>query len=124
MAWELGQEKIRINIVATDTTASEGNYYALPPHIRDEINADIPEHWWEQNFAMYIPLQTPPSGEDIANTVLFLASDLSKSITGQVMHVDGGTAASLGMLRWPYDEGVTLPLPMGNTMRKLYGNDK
>ncbi len=70
---------------------------------------------------MYIPLGTPASTEDLANAVLFLASDLAKSITGQVIHVDGGTAAALGMLRWPFDGDVTLPVPSGGTLTRLFG---
>jgi 3-oxoacyl-[acyl-carrier protein] reductase len=37
-----------------------------------------------------IPLKRGGSPEDIANTCLFLASDLSAYITGQVLNVDGG----------------------------------
>src|SRR5882762_5527426 len=49
---------------------------------------------------MYIPLGVSPSTDDLANAVLFLVSDLARSITGQVLHVDGGTAAALGMVKW------------------------
>ena len=120
MAWELGPEGIRVNVIAPDTTDSPGNRKAMPPEIQ-AMNADLPWEWWAKVFEMYIPLKTPPSADDLANAVLFLASDLAKSITGQVLHVDGGTAAALGMLRWPEDGDVTLPVPMGNTMRKLFG---
>lgn len=120
MALELGPEQIRINVIAPDTTPSAGNINALPPAVH-AMNADVPEQWWESVFKMYIPLQAPPSTEDLANAVLFLASDLARSITGQVLHVDGGTSAALGMLRWPQDGGITLPVPMGNTMKKLFG---
>ena len=67
------------------------------------------------------PLGVPPSAEDLSNAVLFLVSDLSRSITGQVIHVDGGTAAALGMIRWSQDENVTLPLPSGSTLEQLFG---
>ena len=120
MAWDLGPDNIRVNIIAPDTTHSAGNVNALPAAVH-EMNATIPPQWWTEVFKMYIPLQVPPTADDLANTALFLASDLAKSITGQVIHVDGGTGAALGMLRWPYDGGITLPVPMGNTMRKLFG---
>jgi 3-oxoacyl-[acyl-carrier protein] reductase len=120
MAWELGPEGIRVNTIAPDTTDSPGNQNAIPQRFHD-INADIPPEWWGKAMAMYIPLQTPPTRDDLANTVLYLASDLAKSITGQVIHCDGGAQAASGMVRWPHDDGITLPVPFGNTMRKLFG---
>ncbi len=39
------------------------------------------------------PLQRQGTGTDVANAVLFLASDRSAQITGAVIPVDGGTAA-------------------------------
>jgi NAD(P)-dependent dehydrogenase (short-subunit alcohol dehydrogenase family) len=123
MAWELGPEGIRVNVIAPDTTDSPGNRNAMPPAL-NAMNADIPPEWWAKAFEMYIPLKNPPSTDDLANAVLFLASDLAKSITGQVLHVDGGTAAALGMIRWPHDGGITLPVPMGNTMKSLFGGGK
>ncbi len=41
---------------------------------------------WEQN----IPLKRAGEAEDVANMCLFLASDLSTYVTGQVFPVDGG----------------------------------
>ena len=120
MAWELGPEGIRINVVAPDTTASEGNRNALPEPLQ-AANAAAPADWWDRAYKMYIPLGMPPSTEDLSNAVLILVSDLSRSITGQVIHVDGGTAAALGMIRWSPDENVTLPLPSGSALEKLFG---
>jgi 3-oxoacyl-[acyl-carrier protein] reductase len=37
-----------------------------------------------------IPLKRGGTATDVANCVLFLASDLSSYITGQVINVDGG----------------------------------
>ena len=37
-----------------------------------------------------IPLKRGGAPEDIANACVFLGSDLSSYITGQVLHVDGG----------------------------------
>jgi NAD(P)-dependent dehydrogenase (short-subunit alcohol dehydrogenase family) len=121
MAWELGPEGIRVNVVAPDTTASEGNRKALPPELQ-AVNAAAPLEWWDLSYKMYIPLGVPPSTDDLANAVLFLVSDLSKSITGHVLHVDGGTAAALGMIRWSRDENVTLPLPSGSMLSKIFGD--
>jgi 3-oxoacyl-[acyl-carrier protein] reductase len=120
MAWELGPEGIRINVVAPDTTASEGNRRALPAELQ-ALNAAAPPGWWDRAYKMYIPLGVPPSTDDLANAVLFLVSDLARSITGQVLHVDGGTAASLGMIRWSQDENVTLPLPSGSMLTQIFG---
>lgn len=121
MAWELGPEGIRVNIIAPDTTDSPGNRAALAQadYIRQQ-QADLKPEWFGDAMRMYIPLQQPPSQDDLANAVLFLASDLAKSITGQVLHVDGGTAAALGMIRWPGEGGHTLPVPVGTVLKKLF----
>jgi hypothetical protein len=39
--------------------------------------------------------------EDIGGCVLFLASDLSRYVTGQTLHPDGGALASSGWFNWP-----------------------
>lgn len=47
-----------------------------------------PELW--QYYVSNIPLQRPGTPDDIANMVLFLASDKANWITGKVIAVDGG----------------------------------
>jgi len=47
----------------------------------------------KKNFEQSIPLQRYASNEDVANLVLFLASDASEFITGTVNPVDGGMTA-------------------------------
>jgi len=79
LAKEVGSRGVRVNAVApgfidTDMTR------AVPQEIRDG---------WVKN----IPLRRAGQVEDVANTVLFLASDLSTYITGQVIGVDGGLGA-------------------------------
>lgn len=76
VAQEMGPKGIRLNTIApgfveTAMTAS------LPDEIREE---------WKKK----IPLRRAGQPEDIANTALFLASDLSSYVTGQVIQVDGG----------------------------------
>ncbi|MGN1031871.1 MAG: SDR family oxidoreductase, partial [Intestinibacter sp.] len=46
----------------------------------------------KKNILSQVPLNRFGSVEDIANTAVFLASDNSNYITGQVIHVDGGMA--------------------------------
>jgi len=76
IAQELGSRNIRCNAIApgfieTDMTAK------LPQDVRDE-------------WAKSIPLRRAGKPEDVANVALFLASDLSSYITGQVISVCGG----------------------------------
>lgn len=77
MAHELGTYGIRVNAIApgmTDTGMLAGNI--APEVIQEEIELKSIKR-----------LGLP---EDIANAVLFLSSDKSKYITGQVFRVDGG----------------------------------
>lgn len=76
IADELGSRGIRANAVA-------------PGFIITEMTGQLPEEvrnsWYEK-----IPLRRGGSTEDVANVCLFLASDLSSYVTGQVIHCDGG----------------------------------
>lgn len=117
LANELGHERIRINTIAPDMTPSRGNDRAA-----SKIRSVTPMGAMDPAdlagaVAMAVPLGTPPSADDIANSVLFLASDLSSGITGTVLHVDGGTYASSGFLKWP--TGAFSPLPPPQIVRLL-----
>ena len=50
-----------------------------------KLNEDVVQSWRDS-----IPLKRGGTSEDVANACLFLASDMSAYITGQVMNVDGG----------------------------------
>ncbi|RQW06864.1 3-oxoacyl-[acyl-carrier-protein] reductase [candidate division KSB1 bacterium] len=76
VAKEVGSRNIQVNAVA-------------PGYILTEMTKDLPESAKEA-FLTVIPLQRAGHADDVANTVLFLASPLSDYITGQVLHVDGG----------------------------------
>jgi len=119
MAVELGHERIRLNTLAPDTTPSEGNVKALAPEVTQAMAALPPEVVAEQ-LAMYIPLREPAGTDDLANAVLFLASDLARFITGITLHVDGGTFAASGFIDWPFGDGF-MPVPLAGTLPKLYG---
>lgn len=76
VALELGSRNIRCNVIA-------------PGFIETEMTAKLdPDtvHGWRNA----IPLKRGGSPEDIANACVFLASDLSGYVTGQVLNVDGG----------------------------------
>jgi NAD(P)-dependent dehydrogenase (short-subunit alcohol dehydrogenase family) len=119
MAVELGAERIRLNCLVPDTTPSQGNIDALPPEM-GEAMARLPADVQMKAMEMYIPQQAPASVEALADGVLFLASDLAASVTGQSLHVDGGTWASSGFINWPFGDGF-VPCPLGGTLEQLYG---
>ncbi|THD67932.1 3-oxoacyl-[acyl-carrier-protein] reductase [Robertkochia marina] len=76
VALELGSRNIRSNVIA-------------PGFIETEMTAVLDEktvQGWRDN----IPLKRGGSPEDIANACVFLGSDMSAYITGQVINVDGG----------------------------------
>jgi NAD(P)-dependent dehydrogenase (short-subunit alcohol dehydrogenase family) len=123
MAVELGKERIRVNIIAPDTSPSQA--YARRKGAEEgrmaRYNA-LSEDARAQAWKMYIPMQEPPGLEDLANAVLFLASDLARTITGQVLHVDGGTSASLGFIDWPFGDGHG-PSAAPETLHRLFGDE-
>lgn len=76
IAQEVGSRGIRANAIAPgfiETAMTE----ALPEKVREE---------WCQK----IPLRRGGKPEDIADVAVFLASDMSSYVTGQVIQVDGG----------------------------------
>ena len=76
MALELGSRNIRTNVIA-------------PGFIETEMTAKLDEKTVD-GWREAIPLKRGGTPEDIANTCVFLGSDLSAYITGQVINVDGG----------------------------------
>ena len=76
VAKEMGSRGIRANSIAPGFIVSDMTN-ALPESVREE-------------YLKQIPLRRGGTPEDIANAALFLASDLSSYITGQVIPVNGG----------------------------------
>jgi NAD(P)-dependent dehydrogenase (short-subunit alcohol dehydrogenase family) len=64
---------------------SKGINVKVETEMTEVLPAETVKQWREA-----IPLKRGGSPEDVANAVLFLASDLSNYITGQVLNVDGG----------------------------------
>ena len=76
VAKEMGSRGIRANAIAPGFIVSEMTN-ALPEAVREE-------------YIKNIPLKRGGTVEEIANTALYLASDLSSYVTGQVIAVNGG----------------------------------
>lgn len=76
IAQELGSRGVRANAVAPGFIITE---------MTDKLPEDVKKSWAEQ-----IPLRRGGTPEDVANVCLFLASDLSAYVTGQVISVCGG----------------------------------
>ena len=75
-AKEVAPRGITVNAVAPGFIATD-----MTDKLSDEVKA---------NFLASIPLGRAGSAEDVAQTVLFLASPQASYITGQVIHIDGG----------------------------------
>lgn len=73
---ETGSRGVRVNAIA-------------PGFIETDMTAVLPENL-KTAMLETVPLKRAGTPEDIANAALFLASDLSTYITGQVIGVDGG----------------------------------
>jgi 3-oxoacyl-[acyl-carrier protein] reductase len=76
VALELGSRNIRCNAIAPGFIETEMTAVLDPATV---------QQWRDQ-----IPLKRGGTPDDIAKTVVFLASDWSSYITGQVIHVNGG----------------------------------
>jgi NAD(P)-dependent dehydrogenase (short-subunit alcohol dehydrogenase family) len=53
------------------------------------------EHFFARHFELWQLIKGPGYAEDVANAMLFLASDESRFTTGEIINVDGGAAAKL-----------------------------
>ena len=78
LAYDLGPEKIRVNAISagpirTLAAAGVGGFRDMYKH-----------------FADMSPLRENVTIEDVGNAAVFLASDMSKRITGEVLYVDSG----------------------------------
>jgi len=76
VALELGSRNIRCNALAPGFIETE---------MTGQLNEETVQSWRDA-----IPLKRGGTPEDIANACVFLGSDLSSYVTGQVINVDGG----------------------------------
>lgn len=76
IAKELGSRNIRANAIAPGFIITD---------MTGQLSEEVRKEWEKQ-----IPLRRGGTPEDVANVALFLASDLSSYVSGQVIHVCGG----------------------------------
>lgn len=76
IAKELGSRGIRANSIAPGFIVTD-----MTHQLSDDVRKQ-----WESN----IPMRRGGTPEDVANTCVYLASDLSSYVTGQTIHVCGG----------------------------------
>ncbi len=76
VAIELGSRGVRSNAIAPGFIQTD-----MTDELSDKVKAEIEAK---------IPMKTLGEGNDIADACVFLGSDMSKYITGQVLQVDGG----------------------------------
>lgn len=76
IALELGSRNIRCNVIAPGFIETE---------MTEKLGEEVIKGWRDA-----IPLKRGGTPQDVANACVFLASDLSTYVTGQVINVDGG----------------------------------
>jgi 3-oxoacyl-[acyl-carrier protein] reductase len=87
-ALELAPHGIRVNALAPDITLTEGMAAVAPPGS-------------DTQFGLTVPMGRAGHVDEMAGAAVFLASDLAGYITGQTIHVDGGTHAAGGWYHHP-----------------------
>ncbi len=89
-ALELAPHDIRVNALAPDVTITEGLLSVAPEGVAG-------------GFDLMIPMGRAGHVDEVAGAAVFLASALASYVTGQTLHVDGGTAAGGGWYHHPDD---------------------
>src|SRR6202041_4156172 len=83
------------NAIAPDITLTEG---------LAQLSGDAAVN----SMGHIVPLGRPGHVDEIAGVAVFLASDMSAYLTGQTLHVDGGTHAASGWYHDPQTGGYRL----------------
>ena len=97
-ALELAPHRIRVNALAPDLTLTDGLLKVAPEGTAEHLGA-------------MVPMGRTGHVDEMAGAAVFLASSLSSYVTGQTIHVDGGTAAAGGWYPHPDDGGYILGPP-------------
>jgi 3-oxoacyl-[acyl-carrier protein] reductase len=94
-ALELAPHRIRVNCLAPDITITEGLL-------------DVAGEMGTSQFERIVPMGRAGHVDEMAGAAVFLASELSSYVTGQTLHVDGGTEAARGWYHHPDDDRYVL----------------
>ncbi len=88
LALDVASSGVRVNAIAPDVTQTAQVDYEkmVPPELRDQ-------------WPIWVPIGRVGAPADNADVVLFLASDLSRFVTGHVIPTDGGTLVAGGWFR-------------------------
>jgi NAD(P)-dependent dehydrogenase (short-subunit alcohol dehydrogenase family) len=86
LAMEYGPRGIRANAVAPGVVETEMWPVLADPAVADEV-------------LRHIPTRRTSTPEEVADTVVFLASDASRAITGEILSADGGIHSTVNL--WP-----------------------
>ena len=114
LSLELAPDGIRVNCVAPDLAPTPG-MTRIGAGVENSMHHELGQQ-------VAIPMGRTGTMTDISDVVVFLASGLSKYITGSTLHPDGGTFTSAGWFNWPGDGyGNTLPM---DVMRYLEQRDQ
>jgi NAD(P)-dependent dehydrogenase (short-subunit alcohol dehydrogenase family) len=87
-ALELAPHGIRVNALAPDITMTEGLASVAPPGANER-------------FGLTVPMGRAGHVDEMAGAAIFLAGSMSSYVTGQTIHVDGGTHAAGGWYHHP-----------------------
>jgi NAD(P)-dependent dehydrogenase (short-subunit alcohol dehydrogenase family) len=89
LAWEAGEHGIRVNLISPGPVAGErlDRVIAAQAEVKGISSEDAREQ-----FAAGSPLRRLVAPEDVAEAVVFLASDVSASVTGEDLNVSAGLA--------------------------------
>ena len=94
-SFELAPHQIRVNALAPDITMTEGLEELAAGVISGEVG-------------QIVPMRRAGHVDEMASAAVFLASDMARYLTGQTLHVDGGSAAAGGWYFHPHSDAATL----------------